>query len=142
MNHPGLSCGLVLALACALCACDRKAPPISGSSLGVTNAQAPNAATAVEVDPDAVEELANSLCARQRSCDRVGTGREYSSFFDCLNEQRGAVRADLASLGCASGVEATHAQQCAAEIEKADCTQPIGGLPTLEPCRGDVLCSK
>ena len=108
----------------------------------MTNAQAPNGATAVEVDPDAFEELANSLCAQQRSCDQVGTGREYPAFFDCLNEQRGAVRADLASLGCASRIEAIQAQQCAAEIEKADCTQSFDSLLTLERCRAGLSCAK
>ncbi len=48
--------------------CANLVPP----TRGVTNGQAPNGATAVEVDPDAVEKLANSLCAHQRSCDQVG----------------------------------------------------------------------
>jgi hypothetical protein len=94
------------------------------------------------VDRDAVEELANAWCEQDRSCDRVGAGRQATAFFDCVAQRRDAVRTDLQAIGCPRGIGATQARTCADELERVDCANPTASLLTLAQCQSDTLCAK
>ena len=94
------------------------------------------------VDPDAVEEFANAWCEQDRSCERVGAGRQHAAFFDCVAERRDAVRTDLQALGCSRGIVATQARKCADELEQVDCANPTASLLSLAQCQSEILCAK
>jgi hypothetical protein len=83
--------------------------------------------------------IVGALCACQRACDRVGIGRPYGSYFDCLTQMRAAVRADLTALDCPRGEDATRTQPCMTEIERTDCSHDAVSLGTLVACRADAL---
>jgi hypothetical protein len=147
--------GLVLPAVVGLSTgCDRAETPSPGASSGmqgdksgVTNAQpttrAPaNSAGIAVVPPLVVDQFAEAWCNQQRGCDRVGTGRRYSAFFECMTQMRGAVRDDLTGFNCSHGIDATRTQPCMAEIEREDCTHDLVTLMSLADCRGEVLCAK
>jgi hypothetical protein len=154
MSH-GAAMGLLLsALVGLLTGCDRAETASTGTSSGtqgnksgVTNAQPAtrlpaNSAGIAAVPPPIVDQIAEAWCNQQRACDRVGTGRRYSAFFECMTQMREAVRDDLTGFNCPRGIDATRTQPCMAEIEREDCTHDLVTLMSLADCRGEVLCAK
>ena len=139
------TCLLALALACVCGGCNRTQPEAankSSGSVGVTNAQPSASRGPVVVDPDVVEEFANAWCQQDRSCDRVGAGRQHPAFFDCVAERRDAVRTDLQAIGCPHGIRTTQARKCADELEQVDCANPTASLLSLAQCQSETLCAK
>jgi hypothetical protein len=110
------------------------------TGVGVTNAQATESSSAAALEPDVVEQLAQTWCAQERSCNRVGAG--YLALFDCLARTRSSVHDDLSALTCSHGIDWSRAPACAAEIEQVGCQDPLVTLLSLEKCRSDTLCAR
>jgi Family of unknown function (DUF6184) len=89
---------------------------------------------------EVVDQLAEAWCDRQRSCDRVGAGQAYATYFDCVKQTRTAGRRDLDSLRCPHGIDSTRAQACVAAIGRQPCSDDVIVLLAPEQCRGADLC--
>jgi hypothetical protein len=145
---------LSFALSCLPCACDRHpaassdVPPVSvRQGPGVTNLQAASpagtdSAFAGAIAPVVVDQLAGAWCDQQRSCDRVGAGGAYTSFFDCMEQTRTRGRRELESLRCVHGIHSARAQPCATAIRSEPCSGNPVVLLSPAKCSGAELCDE
>jgi hypothetical protein len=134
--------GLVLAAACALCACGGAAEQrraVTGSSsrseIGIANAQ--------RADTNIVEQLAIARCDHEQSCNNVGVPHaKYATRSACLASMRSDMKPDLNSYDCPGGIDQRGLDRCLAAINDEGCGRPLDTLSRFDRCRASNLCLK
>ena len=95
-----------------------------------------------------VYDLATARCDRELSCNAVGSGLEYGSRDECIDEMRGTIASGLqvdqwptGARLCPGGFDRAQVERCRTAIEDEDCHDLLEPIQRLHDCRTVALCS-
>jgi hypothetical protein len=89
----------------------------------------------------AIERLVAARCAREITCNNVGSGRLFGSEDACARESRVGA-AGLRTRACPAGIDGVSLERCLDTIRMEACTRPSDELDRLPACRARELCLK
>ncbi|WP_394828316.1 DUF6184 family natural product biosynthesis lipoprotein [Pendulispora albinea] len=120
----------------ALVGCDReRSPEHSPGTTTVTGANVPSVANAT-----AVGRIADARCAREATCNNIGTEKAYATTGVCAQKIRADMRDDLNAADCPAGVAPKELDACVAAIKAENCNDPLDKLERITACRTSALC--
>lgn len=100
------------------------------------------ATNAAETAPDPGLALADELCRREASCNRVGTsGGRYTTEEACMADLGTRVPPQLASWNCSPAAARARFEECLAGIRSESCTTDlVSRIDRLPVCRANAVC--
>lgn len=90
----------------------------------------------------AVARITAARCAREASCNNVGTDKRFTTQETCTQKIQGDLKNDLNAQECPRGIDQKELNECLAEIKSEDCNNPIDKIERLAACRTSDLCLK
>lgn len=88
----------------------------------------------------ATSSIAEARCAREATCENVGSDKTYSSSDDCMARIRDEWRDDLNARECPGGVNQTELDECLTAIRNEDCGSPFDTLARVVDCSSGQIC--
>ena len=89
-------------------------------------------------DPEHDDRLTSATCDRELSCNRIGTGRTYTSKDSCSRHVEAASKQQLT---CPNGVQQAALASCLKAVRLAPCGGGSAAVAALPACRASVLCA-
>jgi len=123
---------LALALGCSQ-TWDWDAPPI----VTVTSAKVDTNPERTEATPAAIRDIAEATCDHERSCLKVGTNNQWSSYEACVQ----TTHAKLAYTSCSNSVKQTRLSSCIDDIRADPCVSTRASTLQMTSCAPEQLCS-
>jgi hypothetical protein len=88
----------------------------------------------------AIDRIVAARCAREATCNNIGTDKDFTTREACSQKLRGDMRDDLGAKECPHGVDQKELNECLESIQKEDCNNPIDMIGRLAACRTSDLC--
>jgi uncharacterized protein DUF6184 len=96
----------------------------------------------LEVDAEAVERLASSLCRRASVCEEVGPGRRYANSDACLVQARRRARQRMEQLDCPVRKEAKGVERCVRAVRTLRCSSSLDDPLDMRTCGRARVCER
>jgi hypothetical protein len=90
---------------------------------------------------DRLYAIANARCSYEMRCNNIGTDRSYTSYEECMREQRTEAYNALGAQ-CSAGIMQSELQQCLSNIQAQGCGASVVNLEFIPACNSDSLCRK
>jgi hypothetical protein len=127
-----IHCGVLFAA--ALFACHHERTPDQGTTM-VTGANVPSVTNAT-----AVSRIAEARCAREHTCNNIGSGKSYISHEACTDKLRASTADDLNANDCPAGISERDLDGCVTAIKSENCGNVLDRIHRVTACRTGKLC--
>lgn len=90
----------------------------------------------------AVDRIVAARCAREASCNNVGSDKHFTNHDTCARELRSKVGDDLKASECPRGIDSKELDECMDTIRTESCNNPVDTISRLAACRTSDMCLK
>lgn len=90
----------------------------------------------------AVEGAAQRSCEWYKQCGHIGSGETYSSYDDCMTDQRAAWLKTFPSADCDGHIDENALTACYHALEDQSCSGLLDYLSVYSKCNSDDVCSR
>lgn len=88
----------------------------------------------------AIDRIVSARCAREATCNNVGTDKRYANQQACTQKIKADMKEDLNVNECPRGIDQKELNECLEEIKNENCNNPLDTIGRLAACRTSDLC--
>jgi hypothetical protein len=89
-----------------------------------------------------VARMAQAICDRETSCNRVGPDKPVATAAQCMSVVRDRARVDVVDARCERGFDTTQLALCLTVIRQTACDASLDAIGSLTHCQPSALCSR
>jgi hypothetical protein len=89
-----------------------------------------------------VDGATTRSCDWYKKCGRIGSGETYSSYDDCLTDQRASWLKTFPTDKCEGRIDDAAQTACYHAIEDQSCSDILDYVNLFSKCNSDEVCSK